>query len=293
MQTHLSHSKLMSVLRSLGFDKLAWSFRRLHCPVKKDDLVLEVGSGSSPYYRSNILCDAYEQTQERWFTPLVTDRPTVIAFGENLPFRDKSFDFVIASHVLEHSEDPERFLEELQRVAKSGYIEVPDAFMERLTHYTFHKLEIAEQDDQLLITKKKNYIHDEEVVRLFKNKARGVFPAWVSKFPFNFHVRYYWSDNCGGINYKILNPDTNLDWDVPQLSISSNVSTEKISTKIKRVCLILARKLLSQRQRNRTLELLPLLQCSSCKSKNLALKENENFVFCDNCGGKIQIYRPK
>ena len=39
---------------------------------------------------------------------------------EALTFRDKSFDFVIASHVLEYSADPENFLLELNRVAKVG-----------------------------------------------------------------------------------------------------------------------------------------------------------------------------
>ena len=41
--------------------------------------------------------DAYEDTRERHWAPLVTDRPSVLGMGETLPFKDKSFDFVIAS----------------------------------------------------------------------------------------------------------------------------------------------------------------------------------------------------
>ena len=78
----------------------------------------------------------------------------------------------------------------MQRVSKAGYIEVPDAFMERLTHYWFHKVEITDKDGMLIIRYKKDYIQDEEVVNLFTNKAQKIFPYWASKFPFNFHVRF-------------------------------------------------------------------------------------------------------
>ena len=92
---HLTESLSMMFCRLLGQEKIAWSFRRLHCPVDSDALVLEVGSGGNPYFRSNVLVDAYESTGERHWVPLTTDRPTVLAFVENLPFKDKSFDFVV------------------------------------------------------------------------------------------------------------------------------------------------------------------------------------------------------
>ncbi len=107
--TLLPESAAMRVARRLGFEGVAWALRRLHCPAAKDALVLEVGSGGSPYARANVLLDAYEATRERHWVPLVADRPTVLGFVENLPFRDGAFDFVIASHVLEHSSDPRLF----------------------------------------------------------------------------------------------------------------------------------------------------------------------------------------
>ena len=122
----------MRLSKRLGLTRVAWALRRLHCPVAAEALVLEVGSGGNPYARANVLLDAYEVTGQRHWVPLVSDRPTILGFVESLPFKDKAFDFVIASHVLEHSSEPERFLAELQRVAKAGYIEVPDAFMERI-----------------------------------------------------------------------------------------------------------------------------------------------------------------
>ena len=147
-------SFLMKLFIFFKLDSIAWSLRRIYCPVKPNDLVLEVGSGNSPYFRSNVLCDAYIDTDERFHTELIVDRPMVISQVENLPFKNKAFDFVIASHVLEHSPFPEKFLSELQRVAKAGYIEVPDAFMERLTNYTFHRMEISNENNKLIIKKK-------------------------------------------------------------------------------------------------------------------------------------------
>ncbi len=133
----------MKLAGKLGLAKLRWSLRRLHVPVPEYALVLEVGSGGNPFPRSNVLLDAYEETRERHYDPLVHDRPTVISFGENLPFKNKAFDYVIAVHVLEHSPNPEKFLAELQRVAQAGYIETPDAFMERINPYKDHLLEVT------------------------------------------------------------------------------------------------------------------------------------------------------
>ena len=42
-----------------------------------------------------------------------------------MPFKDNEFDFVIASHVIEHVEDFEFFIKELEIKSKKGYIELP------------------------------------------------------------------------------------------------------------------------------------------------------------------------
>lgn len=44
----------------------------------------------------------------------------VVAEGDNLPFEDESYDFVISSHVIEHFFDPVKAIKEWHRVIKKG-----------------------------------------------------------------------------------------------------------------------------------------------------------------------------
>ena len=54
-----------------------------------------------------------------------------------LPFRDKQFDYVVLSHVIEHipAEDLDRAVRELIRVAHAGYIEAPSSCSRRFVRY--------------------------------------------------------------------------------------------------------------------------------------------------------------
>ena len=255
-------SRLMIFFRRLGMDRIAWSLRRLYCPVKKSDLVLEVGSGGSPFYRANVLCDAYLETSERHNVPLVSDRNMVLAYVENLPFKDDSFDFIIACHVLEHSRDPEKFLSEIQRVGRAGYIEVPDAFFERLANYPVHYLEITDDNGVLKINKKPGPVTDKNLSFLFR-KTKNIFSKWYSENPFNFHVRYYWSKNNGGIKYEIMNPEYSFDWHINE-SIYLPPPKSGLLIMVKQLVLKLFRKFFSQNKRNKLIKIENYLRCLKC-----------------------------
>lgn len=277
------NSKIMDLLLALKLEPMAWSLRRFHTPVPHDALVLEVGSGGNPYPRANVLLDAYENTRERHWVPLTSDRPTVLGFVEKLPFKDKAFDFVIASHVLEHSADPAKFLSELQRVANAGYIEVPDAFLERINPYRDHRLEITCRDQMLKICKKKSWINDDYVVELYEDRVkRHLTTELVPKRPFDFHVRYYWE---GGISYLVTNPDVDANWEAPE-QIQPSGSPSLIG-RIREWCRQVARDLLSQRARNKQLNVLPLLQCPQCSNGQLGKREDR--VSCSACGTDFPI----
>ena len=49
----------------------------------------------------------------------------ILIESKDLPFKDNQFDFVYASHVIEHVDDVSYFIKELQRISKQGYIELP------------------------------------------------------------------------------------------------------------------------------------------------------------------------
>lgn len=279
-----AESWAMRIARCLGKEKIAWSLRRLHCPVSKDALVLEVGSGGNPYYRANVLLDAYEITGERHWVPLVADRPTVLGFVENLPFRDKAFDFVIASHVLEHSRDPLQFLEELQRVSKAGYIEVPDAFMERINPYPDHRLEITVRHGWLLIRKKKNWQVDHEVVDLYEDRVKAITTGEViPSHPFAFHVRYYWHDK---IDYQILNPETVTLVDEAE-QVSGLPQKANLRGRIHALLRTATRKLFSQHGRNSKIDVVKLLRCTKCHQSEL--RSGNGVLLCENCGERYPV----
>ena len=57
---------------------------------------------------------------------------TKIFPNQKLPFKDKEFDYVILSHVLEHVPNLIEFVQEVERVSKAGYIELPTKLADNL-----------------------------------------------------------------------------------------------------------------------------------------------------------------
>lgn len=270
----------MKLAGHLGLSKLRWSLRRLHCPVSKSALVLEVGAGGNPYPRANVLLDAMESTIERNEQCLVSDRPLILGLCEELPFKDKSFDFVIASHVLEHTDNPEKFLSELMRVGKAGYIETPEAWFEKMCAFTYHRLEVSVNKNKLFIRKKKSW-KPEEIARLWDERLAK------SKNMANFlrinpdlnHLRFYWSEF---INFEVINPETDANWPYPE-ETKTNIGTVRSSIfmKARDIYLSARRWLFSQNFRNQSLDIYKLIRCPSCHSTELTHSIRE--VICTDC----------
>ncbi|MBA3034977.1 MAG: class I SAM-dependent methyltransferase [Desulfobacterium sp.] len=113
--------------------------------IKRSDNVLEIGPGGNPHPRSDILLemefdDEKEAEIQRSNTPpLITDKKIIYYNGTHFPFKSKEFDYVICSHVLEHVENIELFLNELVRVACRGYIEFPTIYYDYLYNVPTHK----------------------------------------------------------------------------------------------------------------------------------------------------------
>jgi len=92
---------------------------------------VDVGSGGDPIPFANILVEKFfGQTNQR--RGEFQDDGKLVIQGDlsALPFANASVDFIWCSHVLEHLEDPELGLNELQRVANKGIAFVPTPWAE-------------------------------------------------------------------------------------------------------------------------------------------------------------------
>ena len=168
--------------------------------IRPNDFVLEIGSGHNPKARSDVLCDKFIGDDEQRGGAIVTDRPMVEADGQFLPFADRAFDYVICSHVLEHVEDPRRFIAELMRVACRGYIETPSEIGERIYGWHYHNWVVNLVDGCLMLRKNKK---NSQFGQLFHRLA--VTDKHWKRFHITHHhlflVQYEWEDE---IAYKIL-----------------------------------------------------------------------------------------
>ncbi len=164
--------------------------------IKPGDRVLEVGSGNRPRKRSDVLCDKYmESNYERsgGDNIVIDQRPFVAADALSLPFKDKSFDYVIASHILEHVSDPIKLAEELSRVAKAGYIETPSELGEHIFGWPFHKWRVHLVADTIVLRPRT----DDSPVGSYFHRAYAedpFFAEFVDSHLDHFYVRYEWTD---------------------------------------------------------------------------------------------------
>jgi len=86
----------------------------------------------------------------------------VISPGEDLPFEDKSYDFVISSHVIEHFYDPIKALIEWQRVARK-YIFIICPHKDRM----FDRDKDTTTYDELLFRRNVDYVKQEHCHQSF------------------------------------------------------------------------------------------------------------------------------
>ena len=88
--------------------------------------VLDIGCGYTANEYANTICDVQD------LSSYYKDRNFIKLENNKLPFKDNQFDFVIASHVIEHVDNFELFIKELERVSKKGYIELPSKLEDNL-----------------------------------------------------------------------------------------------------------------------------------------------------------------
>lgn len=126
--------------------------------IKKDWKVLDVGSGHQPFRRANFLLERYlgdtiHRTIQKVENP--DDKEMIVGDALIAPFKDKEIDYVVASHIAEHVDDPVKFCNELQRISKRGYIETPGPVTEFFLPTKSHKWIVKREENSLIFKKNK------------------------------------------------------------------------------------------------------------------------------------------
>ena len=178
--------------------------------IRKQHKVVEIGSGHNPTIRANVIVEKYinDNTHRCGNIKIYPHQIFINADGENMPFENKEFDYAICCQVLEHVDHPAKFISELCRVAKRGYIETPSLIGEFLFPKKAHRWVILDIDQKLVIFEKAqipgNYIKD--YGELFLNYlAYQSLPYKILGFTEgNIMInRYEWKDNID----ILLNPE--------------------------------------------------------------------------------------
>lgn len=180
---------------------------RLH--IHRSDRVLEIGPGDDPDFRAHVLVDKFisENTHRSADIRVYSHQTLIQADAERLPFADMEFDYVICKQVLEHAEDPARFLGELTRVARAGYIETPSLIGEFLFPKASHRWVLLDIDDKIILYEKSRMPHrfESNFGELFLNylpyQSLPYKTLWMTEGDL-MSVRYEWSD---GIDF-LINP---------------------------------------------------------------------------------------
>jgi len=118
--------------------------------------VLDIGCGYTAHNNATVICDIQDLSE------FYKERNFIKLENNILPFKNKEFDFVIASHVIEHVEDVKTFIKELERVSSKGYIELPTILEDNLVFenkkdHIWH-MEFDDVNNKLLISEKFQFL---------------------------------------------------------------------------------------------------------------------------------------
>ena len=134
--------------------------------------VLDIGCGYTANKNAKIVADTQDLSN------FYKDKKFIRITEKKLPFRDNEFDFVITSHVIEHVNDFQFFIKEIERISKQGYIELPTRLGDNLVienlkdHIWWFKYD---DDLNLLIVSKKNQILEPFINVSTAKKLESIF----------------------------------------------------------------------------------------------------------------------
>ena len=182
--------------------------------------VLDIGCGYGANKYATTICDILDLSDH------YKDKTFIKINEKKLPFKDKEFDFIIASHVVEHVEDISYFLNELARVGKKGYIEVPTKLEDNLVFenkkaHIWH-LVFDDVNNKLNISKKIQYIEPVLTVSTIKKLNDHFRESLV--------IELYWEDS---IEFNIKDNNLELSEKISTLNLFKKYLSKKIRSIIK------------------------------------------------------------
>ena len=150
--------------------------------------VLDIGCGYGAHEKASIICDVQDLSK------FYEGKNFIKLESEILPFEDKEFDFVIASHVLEHVKEVDIFIKELERVSSKGYIEVPTKLEDNLVFenkkdHIWH-MEFDDINYQLIISKKIQYFEPILTVSSMKKLSEIFKQSLVLELYWENQIKY-------------------------------------------------------------------------------------------------------
>ena len=168
--------------------------------------VLDIGCGYTAHQNATVICDVQDLSQ------YYKDKKFIKLNDRKFPFKDKEFDFVIASHVIEHVEDVDFFINELERVASKGYIELPTILEDNLVFenkndHIWH-MEFNDIDNELIISKKIQFL--EPLITVSSAKK------FLKYFRQSLVLELFWENS---IKYKIVKKDSEHDQKISRLTL--------------------------------------------------------------------------
>ena len=160
--------------------------------------ILDIGCGYSANEFATTICDVQDLSE------FYKEKNFVKLENKSLPFKDNEFDFVIASHVLEHVEDFKFFIKELERVSNKGYIELPTKLEDNLVFenkkdHLWH-MDFNDVNSKLIISNKLQFVEPILTVSV-AHKLRKNFKS-------SFVIELYWENK---IDYDYKNDEESYE----------------------------------------------------------------------------------